>query len=37
VENGGLLRFSATGGRVAGPITKALVVAVLATEKKRTP
>jgi penicillin-binding protein A len=37
VENGGLLRFSATGGKVAGPITKALVVAVLATEKKRTP
>lgn len=36
VENGGYLGSRATGGMVAGPITKALIVQVLADEKKRT-
>jgi len=36
VENGGRLGRNATGGKVAGPITKALVVQVLADEKKKT-
>ena len=36
VENGGRLGFAATGGKVAGPITKALIVQVLADEKKKT-
>jgi peptidoglycan glycosyltransferase len=35
VENGGRLGFAATGGMVAGPITKALIVQVLADEKKK--
>jgi len=35
VENGGRLGRNATGGKVAGPITKALVVQVLADEKKK--
>ena len=35
VENGGRLGRNATGGKVAGPITKALVEAVLADEKKK--
>ena len=37
VENGGYLGRNATGGKVAGPITKALIVQVLADEKKKTP
>ncbi|TMK78565.1 MAG: penicillin-binding protein 2, partial [Actinobacteria bacterium] len=37
VENGGRLGRNATGGKVAGPITKALIVQVLADEKKKTP
>ncbi len=37
VENGGRLGRNATGGKVAGPITKALVLQVLAEEKKKTP
>lgn len=37
VENGGRLGRNATGGKVAGPITKALIVQILADEKKRTP
>jgi peptidoglycan glycosyltransferase len=37
VENGGRLGSRATGGKVAGPITKALVLEVLADEKRRSP
>jgi peptidoglycan glycosyltransferase len=37
VENGGRLGSRATGGMVAGPITKALVLQVLADNRKRTP
>jgi len=37
VENGGRLGKLATGGKVAGPITKALVVEVLADNRKTTP
>ncbi|MGZ4189345.1 MAG: peptidoglycan D,D-transpeptidase FtsI family protein [Actinomycetota bacterium] len=37
VENGGRLGSRATGGMVAGPITKALVLEVLAEEKRKSP
>jgi peptidoglycan glycosyltransferase len=37
VENGGHLGKQATGGKVAGPITKALVLEVLADNRKKTP
>jgi peptidoglycan glycosyltransferase len=37
VENGGRLGRLATGGKIAGPITKALVLQVLADNRRRTP
>jgi peptidoglycan glycosyltransferase len=37
VENGGRLGSRATGGMVAGPITKALVLQVLADNRNTTP
>ena len=37
VENGGRLGSRATGGMVAGPITKALVLQVLADNRKTSP